>query len=67
MIALILWQVLKGRDIFLHTAIAFFVWDLKRLFRPFRARAFMGAPLTQAFDLGFVISPLWGSKKGKRR
>ena len=29
--------------------------------RPFRARGLMGVPLTQAFSLGFVISPLWGS------
>jgi len=34
---------------------------LKGLFRPFRAQGLMGVPLTQAFSLGFVISPLWGS------
>jgi hypothetical protein len=30
--------------------------------RPFRARGLMGVPLTQAVGLGFVRSPLWGSK-----
>ena len=30
--------------------------------RPFRARGLMGVPLTQAVGLGFVRSPLWGSR-----
>jgi hypothetical protein len=35
---------------------------LKRLLRPFRARVSVWIPLTQAFSLGFVRSPLWGSR-----
>jgi hypothetical protein len=37
-----------------------YVWDC--LFRPFRARVSVWVPLTQAFSLGFVISPPWGSR-----
>jgi len=32
------------------------------MFRPFRARVSVWVLLTQAFSLGFVISPLWGSR-----
>ena len=38
-----------------------YVWGRKGLFRPFRARVSVWVPLTQAFSLGLVRSPLWGS------
>ena len=38
---------------------------LKGLFRPYRARGSVWVPLTQGVALGFVISPLWGSKYGQ--
>ena len=34
---------------------------LKRIVPPLQGSGLRGAPLTQAFSLGFVISPLWGS------